>query len=99
MTTGFTANGQEVLDPSGGHFADAASPVAALLIVCSLELRRHRPTIEGDRVICSRCQSELPHEGAEPCIARTPRCSETPDMFDSREPDGGQSKMPLQKAG
>lgn len=88
MAKGFTANGKQVRDANGGHFADAASPVAALLIVCALEMRRHRPAIDGERVICSRCQSELPHEGSEPCIPRAPRCAETLDMFGECDGEG-----------
>lgn len=95
MAKAYSSSGKQVLDPDGRHFADASSAVAALLIVCALEMRRHRPAIDGDRVICSRCLSELPHEGAEPCVPRSPRCSETPDMFEG----GNEAEEPLRKAG
>lgn len=102
MARGYTASGKQVKDPQGLHFADAASPVAALLIVCALEMRRHRPAIDGERVICSRCLNELPHDGHEPCIARTPRCSATPDMFgdDGGGDDEHEAKVrPMRQAG
>lgn len=101
MAKGFTANGKQVLDGDGRHFADAATPVAALLIICALELRRHQPAIDGERVICSRCLNELPHDGAEPCIVRTPRCPITPDMFggESGQDDNGETKVPVRKTG
>jgi hypothetical protein len=99
MARGFTTNGKQVIDSRGEHFADAASPVAALLIVCALEMRKHRPAIDGDRVICSRCQSELPHEGHEPCTPRTPRCSQTPDMFEGECNADDAAQVPLRKTG
>lgn len=86
---GFTTYGKQVRDNMGVHFADAASEIAAKLIVAALNWRNHRPVISDDEVICSRCQSLLPEEGAEPCVPKTPRCSETRDMF-----GGNDAEMP-----
>jgi hypothetical protein len=98
MSKAYTATGKQVLDPAGQHFADAATPVAALLIVCALEMRKHRPAIDGERVICSRCQNELPHDAHEPCVPRAPRCTKTLDMFGEGS-DQREAQMPLRKAG
>lgn len=78
---GFTTFGKQVKDTAGEHFADAVSDVAAKLIVAALNWRAHRPVISDGEVICSRCQSLLPEDGAEPCVPKTPRCSDTPDLF------------------
>lgn len=79
---GYTVSGKQVRTPDGIHFADAASDVAAMLIVVALNYRNHRPAIDGEHVICSRCQHFLPDDAAEPCIPRAPRCTETPDLFE-----------------
>lgn len=96
---GFQHSGKQVMDADGAHFADASSPLAALLIVVALNFRKHHPVIDGGQVICSRCRSELPHDGHEPCKQRTPRCKETPDMFgdegDSDECRANQAVQPV----
>ena len=81
---GYTAKGKGVM-LDGCRIATAVTPVHALLIVAALTMRRHHPVISDGEVICSRCQAALPHDGHEPCIPRTPRCPETPDMFASEE--------------
>jgi hypothetical protein len=77
---------KQVTDPDGAHFCDAVSPLAAILIAVSLNHRNHRPTIDGDVVLCSRCQSHLPEDADEPCVPKTPRCPETPDLFEAAAP-------------
>jgi hypothetical protein len=91
---GFTSCGKAVYHDSE-LIADAVSPVHALLIVAALQWRRHNPVIHDGEVICSRCRSALPHEGHEPCVPKTPRCTETPDMFGGQddEPESEVRKM------
>jgi hypothetical protein len=92
---GYKHNGKQVLTADGEHFADAVSPLAALLVVSALNFRKHHPVIDGAMVVCSRCRNELPHDGGEPCVPRTPRCKDTPDMFGG---DGGEQRHDQQPA-
>jgi hypothetical protein len=92
---GYQHCGKQVFDTDGVHFADAVSPLAALLIVAALNFRNHRPVIDGEAVVCSRCRSALPHEGGEPCVPKTPRCKQTLDMFGD---EGGSNDTAIPEA-
>jgi hypothetical protein len=92
---GFQNSGKQVLTADGEHFADATSALAAVLIVAALNFRKHHPVIDGDVVLCSRCRSELPHEGGEPCVPRAPRCKQTLDMFGDEGGDDATTKQPV----